>query len=209
MKALELWLVRHGETDWNRERRTQGHSQNVLSALGVRQARRLAARLEAEVFSRVYCSDLRRAVQTAELLFPGRQLELDPRLREISRGVLEGKTEAELSTAERKLREEMIRDRLHFRPEGGENFRDVLARVKGWLADLPEQGRVLAVTHGGVIHTLLRVALGHAESWSSHFTIENTSVTELRFEGESSVVVRVNDHAHLEGSLDLRPTASH
>ena len=69
-KVLELWLIRHGETDWNRERRIQGQRQNPLSALGIKQARRLGLRLEAETFDKVYSSDLKRALQTAQLAVP-------------------------------------------------------------------------------------------------------------------------------------------
>lgn len=203
MRALELWLIRHGETDWNRERRTQGQSGNALSALGVRQAQRLGARLAGTPFDHAYCSDLRRAVQTAEIAFPGRAFTLEPRLREISSGVFEGRTAAELSPEERQLREEIARDRLNLRPEGGESYRDVQQRLEAWLASLPASGRLLVVTHGGIVHTLLRRALGYAASWD--FSVDNAGITELHLNGRTTLIVRVNDCAHLEGTPELRP----
>ena len=141
MDALDLWLIRHGETDWNREGRTQGHSQNALSELGIRQARRLGLRLEPEQFDQIYCSDLKRAFQTAALAFPDKKLIQDERLREIGRGVLEGTTDAERSEEQRTLLKRVKGERLTVRPPGGENFQDVMDRVTSWLDDLPKNGR--------------------------------------------------------------------
>jgi broad specificity phosphatase PhoE len=89
------------------------------------------------------------------------------------------------------------------RPEGGESYQDVMVRVRDWLGTLPGQGRVACVTHGGVIHTVLKVAFGHVEDWSGGPTIAiaNASVSVLRL-GARTVVERVNDHAHLE-ALEL------
>jgi 2,3-bisphosphoglycerate-dependent phosphoglycerate mutase len=58
MMALELWLVRHAETDWNAEKRIQGQSHSQLSSLGIRQAKHLAKRLQYENFDRIYSSDI-------------------------------------------------------------------------------------------------------------------------------------------------------
>ncbi len=196
---LELWLIRHGETDWNREGRVQGRSDNALNDRGRAQARALGARLAVTAFDRVYASDLSRAVETARLVFPGRAHELDARLREVAGGVLEGKTAAEMSEGELRVRELRGAGRMDVRPEGGESYQDVLVRVRDWLGELPGQGRVACVTHGGVIHTVLKVAFGQVEDWAGGPTIAiaNASVSVLRL-GARTVVERVNDHAHLE-----------
>ena len=207
-RSLELWLVRHAETDWNRERRTQGHSPNPLSALGRAQALRLGVRLAEVTFDHFDCSDLERARETAALALPGRSYRLEPRLREVSRGIFEGRTLAELNPEERVFREAMARDRLNVRPEGGENFRDVKARVGAWLAGLPRSGRMLALTHGGVLHAVLHGLLGHAEDWDSLLSFSNTGITELRLGGARTLIVRVNDCAHLEGRSSLLPNAA-
>ena len=124
-QQLELWLVRHGETDWNAERRTQGHSQNELSALGVKQAQRLAERLSGETFDTVYSSDLKRALKTAQIVFPEREIIQDKRLREIGRGALEGTTEAERTSEQNELLAYIRQDLMARRPPDGENFQDV------------------------------------------------------------------------------------
>lgn len=197
---LELWLIRHGETEWNRQGRIQGHSDNPLNDLGRAQARALGGRLAVERFDRIYSSDLGRAIETARLAFPDHAIETDVRLREVSAGVLEGKVSSELSESERLVKDLRGSGRTDVRPEGGESYQDVMVRLRDWLGGLPGSGRVACVTHGGVIHTALRVVLGHPDDWSGgpHIAITNTSVSVVRLGAGRAVIERVNDHAHLE-----------
>lgn len=203
MPTVELWLIRHGETDWNRGGRIQGHSESTLTERGRAQAEQLALRLADTEFDRIYCSDLDRAQKTALLAFPGRRLELEPRLRELAGGIFEGKTVAEMSPAERALRERVVQGDIHARPEGGESYADLMRRVQEWLAELPASGRVACVTHGGVIHTALRVALNQLDDWrlGPVLATDNTSITELWLSEGKTVIRRMNDHAHLERSV--------
>ena len=203
MPNLELWLIRHGETVWNAERRIQGQQHNSLSDLGVRQARRLGARLEGEAFDTVYCSDLKRAVQTAELVFPGRTFVFDTRLREIARGALEGQLGAELVGEQRDVYAAMQKDLLNVRPPGGENYRDLAARAVPWLESLPDSGRVAAVTHGGVIYALLHHIVGVSGAVGWRFSASNTGVTRLRLAEGLVRLLSINDTAHLEAKPDL------
>lgn len=200
--TVELWLIRHGETDWNRGGRIQGQSESTLTDHGRAQAKQLALRLADTEFDRVYCSDLDRAQQTALLALPGRRLELDPRLRELAGGILEGKTAAEMTAAERAVRERILKGDIHARPAGGESYADLLLRVQAWLAELPVSGRIVCITHGGVIHTALRVALNQLDDWSRGpvLATDNTSITELWLSAGTTVIRRMNDHAHLERS---------
>ena len=200
---LELWLIRHGETDWNAERRIQGQQHNPLSELGVRQARRLGRRLAGERFDEIYCSDLKRTVQTAELAFPDCTFTFDKRLREISRGVLEGRLGTELVGEQRDVYAAMRRDLFNIRPPGGENYRDLAARAVPWLESLPESGKVAAVTHGGVIFALLHHIVGVEGAANWRFSADNTGITRLRLKDIGSTergvrLITVNDTAHLE-----------
>ena len=202
--ALELWLVRHGETDWNRERRIQGQGPNPLSELGKWQARALAARLAHEPFDAVHASDLVRAVQTVELVFPGYAPVYDVRLREIARGTLEGQLGADLVGEQKDLYGAMQGDLLNVRPPGGENYRDVGVRAVAWLESLPASGKIAAVTHGGVIFALLHHVVGAEGGTRWRFSAGNTGVTRLKFVGGEVRILSVNDTAHLEPRPDLR-----
>ena len=202
--TLELWLIRHGETDWNREGRIQGQQPNPLSTLGLQQARKLGARLLGETFAAVYCSDLKRAVQTAELVFPGREFIYDTRLREIARGVLEGQLGADLVGEHRDVYAAMQKDSFNVRPPGGENYRDLGARVVSWLASLPRPAKVAAVTHGGNIFALLHHIVGSEETSTWRFSTSNTGVSRVCFSGDEVRLLCINDTAHLESRPDLR-----
>src|SRR5438477_1126143 len=93
-----IYLVRHGETVWNRDGRMQGHTDVSLSPVGEEQARRLADRLASEQIEAVWSSDLCRASATADILAAphGLTVRISPLLRESMLGLWEGKTEAEI-----------------------------------------------------------------------------------------------------------------
>ncbi len=157
-----LLLVRHGETDWNRDGRWQGQSDTPLNELGRRQARELAATLDG--VDVLYSSDLARARETAEIVADrlGIEIRVDSRLRERSFGAWEGLTTSE------------IEDRFsesHGRWQAGEGFGaddaepfDVFAgRVGAFLDDVLHrhpQETVLVIGHGGSIRVIHALATG-------------------------------------------------
>src|SRR5579871_641611 len=95
---LRLYIVRHGETEWNRDGRVQGHTDVPLSGEGIEQARRVAERLSREPISAVWSSDLARALDTARAIAAPHDLEVHstPLLRETMLGEWEGLTEPEI-----------------------------------------------------------------------------------------------------------------
>lgn len=200
---LELWLIRHGQSTWNAERRIQGISDPPLSELGRSQARELSQRLAGVAFDRVYASDLGRALDTARLALPGRAdtVAVDRRLREIHLGHFEGRLRADLSDAEVAEFEIWYRGPFDRKVTGGESSDELRARVGGWLDELPDAGRVAAFSHGGAIGAMLQYYLGRpglgAFVWGVR--IRNTAITRLLIDGESVVLDVVNDVAHLEG----------
>ena len=195
---LELWLVRHGETEWNKEGRIQGQMNSQLSSLGILQAKRLAKRLQGEHFDYIYASDSERAQHTARLVFPERDLILDARLRELNYGVLEGKTVAEFSPEEAKMRQAMYADPLHNRAEGGETWLELIERVAKWLAALPEGGRVIAFSHGGTIRAAVFSLIGYPKAYEWNLMFGNTGITRLRLSEKTKLIVALNDTAHVE-----------
>jgi 2,3-bisphosphoglycerate-dependent phosphoglycerate mutase len=159
-----IYLARHGETDWNRELRWQGHSDPPLNERGRRQARALADALDGLNLAAVYSSDLRRASETAEIV--GNRIELpvrlDPALREIDVGSWEGLTRAEI---EARFPEAVgaWEQRGAHGWEGGESHDQMAARVfeavRAIAAGHGGEG-ILLVTHGGPIRALKALAAG-------------------------------------------------
>ena len=161
--VTKLLLVRHGETDWNRDGRWQGGSDTRLNDVGREQARALAQQLDGEI-DVLYSSDLARARETAEIVAAklGLEVRLDPRLRERGFGSWEGLTTTEI--------EERFAD-AHRRWLAGEGagaddaeaFEDFSARVEDFLSDvlrLHPGEEVLVISHGGSIRVIHALAAG-------------------------------------------------
>jgi broad specificity phosphatase PhoE len=154
-------LVRHGETDWNRERRFQGHADTPLNDAGRAQAADLADSLTSERLVAVYTSPLRRAYETAALI--AIRLELDVRpldaLREIHVGQWEGLTIDEV----KERYPESASAGWHSRWPGGETYDELSARVLPALVSLAHKHaneRILVVTHAGPVRAALAAAMG-------------------------------------------------
>jgi probable phosphoglycerate mutase len=162
--VTKIHLVRHAETDWNRELRWQGQSDVPLNARGREQARALGASLTGAPLAAIYSSDLRRAAETAEIVAEQLRLPLrvDPRLREIDVGSWQGLTLTQLRVRvpEAVARWEQNGERGW---EEGESHEDMFARVVDAIRSIADRHRneeVLVVSHGGPIGALKVLAAG-------------------------------------------------
>ena len=156
---MKLALLRHGVTDWNLEKRVQGQIDRPLSQLGRQQLAGLALPPSLDAY-RWYCSPLRRARQTAELLGL-KDVLLEPALIEMNWGDWEGQI---LKPLRKKLGDSM-RDNesrgLDFRPPGGESPRQVQSRLRPWLCQVAASERdSAAVVHKGIIRCIYALASG-------------------------------------------------
>lgn len=149
----EMWLVRHGQTDWNLNGIYQGQSDIPLNETGIQQARDLAVELRQTRFQRIYSSDLDRARQTAEIIAAelGVPVVVDARLREINQGIWEGKT---IDYVRQTYQPDFSRNPKYIttpRAEGAESLAEVLARMveaaNAYYAAHP-RGRIILATHG-------------------------------------------------------------
>jgi probable phosphoglycerate mutase len=155
-----LGVIRHGPTDWNRDKRLQGMSDIPLSAEG--RTAVAAWRVPAAFMDwRWIASPLGRAQETARLIGAPAGLATEPLLREMSFGAWEGRTIAEL-LAEGGAEFQAMADRgLDMQPPGGESPRMVMARLQTLCARLAQQGEnTVAVCHKGIIRALLAWATG-------------------------------------------------
>jgi probable phosphoglycerate mutase len=157
-------LVRHGESEWNADRRIQGHDDTArLTTLGRKQAREVADALTVGRYDRLVASDLRRAQETASIIGAvlGLEVNVDPLLRERCFGALEGRSGDELTREMTGHAGGVVLDG-DARPPGGESLRDVVTRGRDFLRRVGDEwpdARLLVVSHGGMINAL---RLGHA-----------------------------------------------
>lgn len=148
-----IYLVRHGETEFNRERRLQGHVDSPLTDLGRRQAEAVGAQLGSLIGGapgwRILASPLGRARRTAEILaqrIGGAEIEVEPRLIELSWGEWDGRLRADLAAH----CPAFGRSNWAFHAPTGESYAAMCARLTDWLAELPPEPdrRIIAVSHG-------------------------------------------------------------
>ncbi len=156
---ISLAMIRHGPTDWNKDRRLQGRTDVPLSAEGRAAAARW--RLPPGILDyHPVSSPLRRAVKTAALLGM-EDPEIEPRIQEMGYGEWEGQN---LDDLRRDLGREMEDNEargLDFRAPGGESPREVQARLTPWLTEVAARGRpTVAVSHHGILRALLSLATG-------------------------------------------------
>ncbi len=175
-------LARHGETDWNLERRWQGHSDRALNETGRAQAEELAERLAGEPIAAVYSSDLVRAHETARIVAARKDLDVivDPDLREIDIGVWSGLTMEEIEAR-------FPDDVQHWRDTGvalnrggetSDQLHERVLRAAHRIAAAHPREQVLVVSHGGALRAL---AL-HAQAIEHDRRLENCGVVKILFE---------------------------
>ena len=171
MPNAAIFLVRHGETAWNRERRVQGHLDSPLTTRGIAQARvigRRLATLPEAAAAEIVASPLLRARRTAAIIraaIGAGQLRLDERLREISCGAWDGLDRKEIARRSPGIFAGDGRYEFYFRAPDGERYDAFAARIAEWLG-APREKPVVAVTHGIVSRVLrgLYAGLPRAEA---------------------------------------------
>ena len=198
----QLFIVRHGETVWNREGRIQGHTDVALSDRGVEQATRLAHRLSSVPLHAAYASDLCRASATASLILQGRQVPMHPtpRLREYHKGAFEGMTDAELRSRYPDEYPSYVAKNLDYAPEGGESTREVSKRLSSIICEIKERhlnDTVLVVGHGGSLRAAMMALLGMPLDANWRFVFGNCTLTIVDTYHDNAVLRLFNDGSHL------------
>ena len=207
---MEIYFVRHGQTIWNVEKRFQGLSDSPLTELGITQAKLLGEKLKDIKFDKFYSTSLKRAYDTANYIKGNREqkVEIFDDFVEISMGDMEGIKQEDF----KKLYPEQVKNfffnQLEYDPSsfGGENFLEVRERVIRGLNKFIELNenyeRVLAVSHGATLKTLLHYISGKDISTLSDEAIpKNTSYTIVKYENGKFEIIDFSNTSHLEGKL--------
>lgn len=169
---MQLYITRHGETIENKKQILMGHHHGTLTKLGLKQARELATKLKGEKFAHIYSSDLKRCVDTAEIIkefHPNTELTFTKELRELNMGVMQGRKWDEW------LNEDQ--DRMNRKPEGGESLNELRARIVKYFGKLVakhQDEKLLLISHAGV----MRQIISFFENLPSKYVFDNVPITQ-------------------------------
>jgi len=205
---LQVYLVRHGETEWNAARKIQGQSDSPLTQKGIFQAQQGAERVRREGITHVITSDLGRTRATAQIIADacGCAVTEEPRLRELHMGVLETRNLDGLSADEETWRKQMVDGTPDGRIPQGESMIELAERMRSALdscLDLPAGSKPLLVSHGIALGCLISTILGLKPYAERRLRLRNCSISRVDHQ-ESAwlasgwIVETAGDISHLD-----------
>lgn len=179
-----IYIVRHGETDWNIQELMQGHTDVPLNKTGKEQAKRIASHLKDIHLDIIYSSPLSRAYETAQTINTHHKKKIitDASLRERQFGELEGKTYDEVMQFHPALVFNETWNYPGYRPPGGESVNDIIKRVSTFtrkvLKKNPDKS-ILIVSHGVALRILIGSLLGTPPELLNTLRMGNASLTVI------------------------------
>lgn len=167
--SVKIILIRHAQTTWNRQKRYCGLNDINLSRIGIKQANELRNRLKENRICKVYSSDMRRAVQTARILFGKRYIKKIPALREMNFGAFEGLTYKQIIKKYPLLYKKWLDNPYEaFIPEG-ENLKTFKNRIEKAFKKIIASSKnktIAVISHGGAISIFINALLRSNDFWS-------------------------------------------
>lgn len=197
-----LILIRHGETDDNLQKRYSGARNPSLNQKGLWQAGRLAERLKDVRVDKVYSSDLKRAYETARIVFPQHAIEKTKDFREMNLGIFEGLQYKDIMEKYPDLYKGWIESPYDIKIPDGEDLKEVSQRVEKELSSilvLHDDKTVAVVAHGGPARIILYRASGNNQRNFWQIEQDNGALNIIDYPREAEpVVVKTNDISHLK-----------
>ncbi|WP_114192655.1 2,3-diphosphoglycerate-dependent phosphoglycerate mutase GpmB [Edaphovirga cremea] len=205
---LQVYLVRHGETEWNAARRIQGQSDSPLTDLGEQQAKQVAERMRKQGITHVITSDLGRTQSTAKIIADacGCPVILEPRLRELHMGVLEERLIDGLTAEEEGWRKQMVDGTPDGRIPQGESMLELGKRMRAALEsclELPAGSKPLIVSHGIALGCLIGTIIGLPAYAERRLRLRNCSLSRVDHQNSpwlapGWIVETAGDTSHLD-----------
>jgi len=199
---MKLILVRHGETQWNKEKRIVGHTEIELNEVGRSQVMQLARVLSGETVSAIYSSPLRRARQTAEEIARVHHLDIRVKdaLKEFDAGDMNGMTILEVSERYGDFFDRWMEGVPGLRMPGGESLSELKHRawpaVEQIIKDHQDDDVIIIVSHTITILTIVNSALGMSLENFRRLRLEVGSISVLEFGKRGASLLRFNDTCH-------------
>jgi len=186
--TIELWLVRHGETEWSKTGQHTGRTDLPLTEVGIAKAKELRRLLDGQKFEAVFTSPLKRAAETCRLA-GFENPTIDPNLQEWDYGAYEGKTTHDI----RKERPDwdLWRDGV----ENGESIDEVARRADQVIesaVSVAQSGRVALFAHGHILRVLTARWLSLTPDYAKRFALTTASLSILSYERDTRVISRWN-----------------
>jgi broad specificity phosphatase PhoE len=182
-----MFLVLHGQTEWNRDRRMQGQHDSALTAEGARQGRAVGELLRSLLATppRIVASPLGRTQATARILaaclnVPEHAIETDERLKEVALGEWEGLTREEIAGGWNVRTDDRTQNDWFFRAPGGESYDALASRLSDWLASLGEHDALIAVSHGVASRVLRGLYAGLSKEDALALEVSRDTVYRLQ-----------------------------
>lgn len=202
----KLYLVRHGESEWNKLKKIQGQIDIPLTEKGIEQAKLIGKRLINEGIEKIYTSDLKRAYDTASII--GKMLNIDviplKELREINFGIWEGLTTDIIKSKFSKERELWLKNPEMLKVEGAESILDLQLRAMNEINKIISNNNidnVLIVSHSATLKTIILGLLNMDISHFKNMTLNNVSLSIIEFRQYNRVLTLLNDTSHLKESI--------
>lgn len=181
----QIWLVRHGETEWSKTGQHTGRSDLELTPVGIEEAKSAAALLDGQTFSEVLCSPLKRARQTCEIAGFDGQARIEPLCMEWDYGDLNGRTRGQIKAdlgSDWNIWDGPV--------PNGETLEEVAARARQVIDSLPPEGSTLIFAHGHFLRILTTVYLELPPTAARHFALRTAAISILGLDnGHSALLV--------------------
>ncbi len=201
--TTHLILIRHGQTEWNREERFRGRVDIPLNETGKEQAQKIAARLANDPIDAIYSSPLQRALQTARPLadFKHLQVQTEPGLNDISFGALEGLKVEEARQAFPEIIDKWLNEPGHCKFPKGDSVKGLRTRLEDTLNALsaihPDQ-TIALVSHRVVCHAAVCIVLGLPMDALWRIGQDNACINRFERRDSSYILTLMNDTDHLK-----------
>lgn len=202
-KTMQLILIRHGETLWNKDGRIQGTSDIELSEAGIEQAKLLALSLKDQPIGSIHASPLKRAMKTAELINEYHRKEIITHidLMEMDQGDFEGYSFKELMACEKDFLNKWIADPASVQMPNGESLNQLQTRAWRAMDTIINQAEnALVVAHNFTIAAILCHIRNFSLSEFRNTCVDTASKTIVNFQNGEAKIVALNDRSHLLGT---------
>lgn len=202
----KIYLIRHGQSEWNYLGKVQGQKNTKLTMLGKMQAESMGNRLINENIDIIYSSDLERAFNTAEIISEKikKPIIKSKSIREINFGIWEGLTKKDLLENYRKEYNIWLKTPEKLKIEGAESLESLKNRSIKWLDNIikenPEKN-IAIISHSATLKVLLLGILNIPLTNFKNISISNVSLNIIEYRDYNKVLVKLNDVSHLKGLI--------